>query len=58
MKTQKKSWKKPVLIIIGQGSPEERVLAGACKHDNSGKTGQSGQSYSCQVIGTCQYPLS
>ena len=30
MKTQKKSWKKPALIVIGRGTPEEKVLAG-CK---------------------------
>jgi hypothetical protein len=30
MKQQKKQWQKPVLIIIGRGTPEENVLS-ACK---------------------------
>ena len=35
MQTQKKSWKKPLLIVIGRGTPEERVLK-ACKNSNVG----------------------
>ena len=43
MKTQKKSWKKPVLIVIGRGTPEERVLAG-CK----GPTAQGKNNTECR----------
>ena len=43
MQTQKKSWKKPVLIIIGRGNPEESVLK-QCKGggvpDAGGPSGQ------------------
>ena len=34
MDSQKKAWTKPVLIIIGRGTPEEAVLL-ACKSDTS-----------------------
>jgi hypothetical protein len=30
MDEQKKHWEKPVLVVIGRGKPEERVLA-SCK---------------------------
>lgn len=32
MKKTKIAWKKPNLIIIGQGRPEENVLAGCKSH--------------------------
>jgi len=58
MDAQKKAWKKPVLIIIGRGTPEEIVLAG-CKSSASGLaagpdplfTGCKDSKGSCQAHG-------
>jgi len=38
MEAQKKVWTKPVLIVIGRGEPEERVLS-VCKIPVEGGTG-------------------
>jgi hypothetical protein len=35
MNEQKKQWQKPVLVVIGRGRPEERVLEN-CKYTGRG----------------------
>lgn len=38
MKTVKKNWKKPKLVVLYRGKPEESVLS-ACKADIGGAVG-------------------
>ena len=53
MQTQTKSWKKPVLIVIGRGTPEERVL-NTCKGTS---TGGVGKIDACPVNNnSCKHP--
>jgi len=52
--TQKKEWQQPKLIVIGQGRPEENVLA-ACKNSTSSTaTGPTVSKNGCnQLEGNC-----
>ncbi len=49
MKAEKKPWSKPQLLVLGRGTPEERVLA-HCKHNPGGPIALNNH---CQGVGRC-----
>ena len=52
MGEQKKTWIKPVLIVIGRGTPEERVLLG-CKNAEGAGPATDGCRESATSMATC-----
>lgn len=59
--TVKKLWSRPKLIIIGEGTPEESVLAGCKGHGATSSTGPTSSKSNCNKIndnagscGACQ----
>ena len=56
IKTEKKQWEKPELIVILRSKPEEAVLA-SCK--GAGKSGSSGFYFnSCSYNSSCSAACS
>ena len=57
METQKKTWEKPQLVVLGRGTPEERVLK-VCKGTNwqgpitNPSTGNCDNNRACYNVGT------
>jgi hypothetical protein len=50
-KEKKKPWKRPQLVVLGRGKPEERVLA-VCKSE-SGGPGNPSFTHCNQDLGKC-----
>jgi len=48
----KKTWKKPKLVILYRGKPEESVLA-ACKANIAGSLGPAKNKCRARGIGNC-----
>ena len=55
MKKNMNKWKKPNLIIIGQGKPEENVLAGCKYHDSTYAVFPTASRSNCnEITGNCR----
>ena len=57
MKEKKPRWKKPQLIVIGRGTPEERVLA-ACKALHTLPPGPLANNHCHQAPESCSAVVS
>lgn len=54
MNKNKKNWKKPHLIIIGQGKPEESVLTNCKSHAQPNSVISTASRTNCnEVSGSC-----
>ncbi len=51
---QKKQWTRPQLIVLGRGTPEERVLE-TCKHPQAQQVGPYQSQGACKsnITGNC-----